>query len=169
MSGAQAPSTIRDFEPFPSRWFAPGWPIAGLQPPPYVVNEPGSAWNVRRMLRRFVLSSTFRQESSATKARRDLTLDEARGIMVLAQGAGDRAVVRYFNDRAAIVNTATLQPIAAITDGRNRQCTSRSMSRPKPPSERGPMPTVEVTETSAGTFGPPCAATAFIAPMKQAA
>ena len=31
------------------------------------------------------------------------------------------------------------------------------------------MPTVEVTEASAGTFGPPSAATAFIAPMKQAA
>lgn len=47
-SGAQAPSTIRDFEPFPSRWFAPGWPISGLQPPPYVVNEAGSAWNPYR-------------------------------------------------------------------------------------------------------------------------
>ena len=29
--------------------------------------------------------------------------------------------------------------------------------------------TVEVTEASAGTFGPPCEATNFIAPMKQAA
>src|SRR6185295_14096718 len=47
--------------------------------------------------------------------------------------------------------------------------TARSISRPKPPSERGPMPTVEVTEASAGTFGPPCEATNFIAPMKQAA
>jgi len=47
-AGNQGPATIRDFEPFPSRWFAPGWPIAGLQPPPYVVNEPGSAWNPYR-------------------------------------------------------------------------------------------------------------------------
>ena len=31
------------------------------------------------------------------------------------------------------------------------------------------MPTVEVTEASAGTFGPPWEATNFIAPMKQAA
>ena len=30
------------------------------------------------------------------------------------------------------------------------------------------MPTVEVTEASAGTFGPPWDATNFIAPMKQA-
>ncbi|MFN7591115.1 MAG: hypothetical protein ACK5UQ_21770, partial [Planctomycetota bacterium] len=47
-AGSQGPATIRDFEPFPSRWFAPGWPIVGLQPPPYVVNEPGSAWNPYR-------------------------------------------------------------------------------------------------------------------------
>src|SRR5450755_3141720 len=46
---------------------------------------------------------------------------------------------------------------------------SSSISRPKPPAERGPMPTVEVTDASAGTFGPPCEATNFIAPMKQAA
>ncbi|MCY3003559.1 MAG: DUF1553 domain-containing protein [Planctomycetota bacterium] len=39
--------------------------------------EPGSAWNVRRMLRRLVLSSTFRQDSSATKARRELDPDGA--------------------------------------------------------------------------------------------
>src|SRR6516164_9815804 len=45
--------------------------------------------------------------------------------------------------------------------------TARSMSRPKPPAERGPMPTVEVTEASAGTLGPPCEDTNFIAPMKQ--
>lgn len=44
---AQAPAP-RDFEPFPSRWFAPGWPIDGLQPPPYVVNEAGSRWNPYR-------------------------------------------------------------------------------------------------------------------------
>lgn len=38
---------------------------------------PGSAWNVRHMLRRFVLSSTFRQESSATPTRRALDPDAA--------------------------------------------------------------------------------------------
>src|ERR1700733_14432066 len=53
--------------------------------------------------------------------------------------------------------------------GRPGSETARSISRPKPPSERGPMPTVEVTVASAGTFGPPCEATNFIAPMKQAA
>src|SRR5262245_55074535 len=47
--------------------------------------------------------------------------------------------------------------------------TASATSRPKPPSERGPMPTVEVTVASAGTFGPPWEATNFIAPMKQAA
>ena len=31
------------------------------------------------------------------------------------------------------------------------------------------MPTVAVTVASAGTLGPPCEATNFIAPMKQAA
>ena len=41
---------------------------------------------------------------------------------------------------------------------------------PKPPSERGPMPTVEVTVASFGTLAvPPCEATNFIAPRKQAA
>jgi len=40
------------------------------------------------------------------------------------------------------------------------------MSRPKPPAARG-RSDVEVTDASAGTFGPPCEATNFIAPMKQ--
>jgi hypothetical protein len=31
---------LRDFEPFPSRWFAPGRPDGGVEPPPYVINEP---------------------------------------------------------------------------------------------------------------------------------
>ena len=44
-----------------------------------------------------------------------------------------------------------------------------SQGGPKPPSERGPMPTVDVTAASAGTFGPPCEETNFIAPMKHAA
>ena len=48
---------LRDFEPMPSRWFAPGRPVstAGpsdlalpIAPPGYVVNEPGSAWNPYR-------------------------------------------------------------------------------------------------------------------------
>lgn len=42
------PAAPRDFEPFPSRWFAPGRPVAGVQPPDYVVNEKASAWNPYR-------------------------------------------------------------------------------------------------------------------------
>src|SRR5258705_6252481 len=37
---------------------------------------------------------------------------------------------------------------------------SIAISRPKPPSERGPMPTVAVTDVSCGTFGPPRVAAA---------
>lgn len=44
----QAPPTLRDFEPFPSRWFAPGRPVAGIQEPEYVINEPASPWNPYR-------------------------------------------------------------------------------------------------------------------------
>ncbi|MGY4113702.1 hypothetical protein ACVK96_000121 [Methylobacterium sp. PvP083] len=39
---------------------------------------------------------------------------------------------------------------------------------PKPPSERGPMPTSAVTLVSAGTFSCSDGATAFMAPRKQA-
>ncbi len=39
---------------------------------------------------------------------------------------------------------------------------------PKPPSERGPMPTFAVTVVSFGTFSESCGATNFIAPRKQA-
>ena len=41
-------SKLPDFEPFPSRWFAPGRPQSGLQPPPYVINDVASAWNPYR-------------------------------------------------------------------------------------------------------------------------
>lgn len=49
--------TLRDFEPMPSRWFAPGRPVSTAGPretampvalPGYVVNEPGSPWNPYR-------------------------------------------------------------------------------------------------------------------------
>ena len=40
---------------------------------------------------------------------------------------------------------------------------------PKPPSERGPMPTVAVTAVSAGTLTFSFPEIAFIAPRKQAA
>jgi hypothetical protein len=42
------PATLRDFEPFPSRWFAPGRPVDGVQPPDYVLNERSSPWNPYR-------------------------------------------------------------------------------------------------------------------------
>jgi hypothetical protein len=53
---AAAP-TLRDFEPMPNRWFAPGRPVSTtgpsdltipIAPPGYVVNEPGSPWNPYR-------------------------------------------------------------------------------------------------------------------------
>lgn len=43
-----APTSLRDFEPFPSRWFAPGRPIGVVEPPPYVLNERASPWNPYR-------------------------------------------------------------------------------------------------------------------------
>lgn len=43
-----APTTIRDFEPFPSRWFAPGRPVDGVEPPPYVINQRAHPWNPYR-------------------------------------------------------------------------------------------------------------------------
>ena len=42
------PPPIRDFEPIPSRWFAPGRPASDVEPPPYVINEPASPWNPYR-------------------------------------------------------------------------------------------------------------------------
>ncbi len=42
------PATIRDFEPFRSRWFAPGRPVEGVAPPDYVVNEKADPWNPYR-------------------------------------------------------------------------------------------------------------------------
>jgi hypothetical protein len=39
---------LRDFEPMPSRWFAPGRDVGGIQPPPYAINEPASPWNPYR-------------------------------------------------------------------------------------------------------------------------
>ncbi|MEO6594221.1 MAG: hypothetical protein ABIP94_05665 [Planctomycetota bacterium] len=39
---------LRDFEPFPSRWFAPGRPVGGVQPPDYSINEPAEWWNPYR-------------------------------------------------------------------------------------------------------------------------
>jgi len=41
----------RHFEPVPSRWFAPGWPESGIEPPRYEINEPGDAWNPYRQNR----------------------------------------------------------------------------------------------------------------------
>jgi len=52
--------TLRDFEPMPSRWFAPGRPVETVGPDglaipvapgDYVVNEPGSPWNPYRQNR----------------------------------------------------------------------------------------------------------------------
>ena len=44
-----APSpTPRDFETFPSRWFAPGRAVMGVQPPDYIVNEKANPWNPYR-------------------------------------------------------------------------------------------------------------------------
>jgi hypothetical protein len=42
------PRSLRDFEPFPSRWFAPGRPVEGIEPPAYVINEPAQPWNPYR-------------------------------------------------------------------------------------------------------------------------
>ncbi len=47
----QPPATtppLRDFEPMPSRWFAPGRPVTDIEPPQYVVNERASPWNPYR-------------------------------------------------------------------------------------------------------------------------
>ncbi|MBX3464872.1 MAG: hypothetical protein KF830_17020 [Planctomycetes bacterium] len=43
-----AGSRLPDFEPFPSRWFAPGRAVAGVEPPPYVINTTASPWNPYR-------------------------------------------------------------------------------------------------------------------------
>lgn len=40
-----ANNTPRDFEPMPSRWFAPGRPVNGIEPPDYVVNQRADPWN----------------------------------------------------------------------------------------------------------------------------
>lgn len=37
--------TPRDFEPFPSRWFAPGRPVNGVEPPDYVINQKADPLN----------------------------------------------------------------------------------------------------------------------------
>lgn len=42
------PKTLRDFEPMPSRWFAPGRPVQGVQPPDYVVNQKADPLNPYR-------------------------------------------------------------------------------------------------------------------------
>jgi hypothetical protein len=53
----QGPTTIRDFDPFPSRWFAAGNPVLvsdlglAIEPPAYVVNERASPWNPYRQNR----------------------------------------------------------------------------------------------------------------------
>ncbi|MFY9344762.1 MAG: hypothetical protein WAT39_19880 [Planctomycetota bacterium] len=44
---APAPA-VPEFSPFPSRWFAPGRAVMGVEPPRYVVNEPGSPLNPYR-------------------------------------------------------------------------------------------------------------------------
>lgn len=41
-------STPRDFDPIGSRWFAPGRSVAGIEPPPYSINERASPWNPYR-------------------------------------------------------------------------------------------------------------------------
>jgi hypothetical protein len=47
-SPTTSPKTIRDFEPFPSRWYAPGRGVGGVEPPEYVVNERASPLNPYR-------------------------------------------------------------------------------------------------------------------------
>jgi len=47
-SQSTAPQAPRDFEPFPSRWFAPGRAVDGVQPPDYIVNEKAHPWNPYR-------------------------------------------------------------------------------------------------------------------------
>lgn len=42
------PKTLRDFEPMPSRWFSPGRPVQGVQPPDYVVNQKADPFNPYR-------------------------------------------------------------------------------------------------------------------------
>ena len=42
------PKTLRDFEPMPSRWFAPGRPVQGVEPPGYVVNQKADPLNPYR-------------------------------------------------------------------------------------------------------------------------
>lgn len=44
----EPPPTIRDFEPMPSRWYAPGRATNGIQPPDYIVNEKAGPWNPYR-------------------------------------------------------------------------------------------------------------------------
>ena len=43
-----AGSAPRDFDPIQSRWFAPGRPVTGVQPPEYSINERANAWNPYR-------------------------------------------------------------------------------------------------------------------------
>jgi hypothetical protein len=43
-----SPPAPRDFEPFRSRWFAPGRAVAGVEPPEYIVNERAHPWNPYR-------------------------------------------------------------------------------------------------------------------------
>jgi hypothetical protein len=40
-----ANTTPREFEPMPSRWFAPGRPVDGVQTPDYVINQKADPWN----------------------------------------------------------------------------------------------------------------------------
>lgn len=43
-----SPAAVPEFLPFPSRWFAPGNPVGGVEPPPYVINERASPLNPYR-------------------------------------------------------------------------------------------------------------------------
>lgn len=46
---ASSQAAMPDFQPFPDRWFAPGRPVQGIQPPDYVVNEAAEQpWNPYR-------------------------------------------------------------------------------------------------------------------------
>lgn len=45
------PGPPRHFEPFPNRWYAPGWPQSGAEPPVYEINEPGDPWSSYRQNR----------------------------------------------------------------------------------------------------------------------
>lgn len=71
---------------------------------------------------------------------------------------------------ATSVSASAFGTPGSETAGETAGAMAGAMAGAKRPASRGPVPTFASAEASAGTFAvPPCEATNFIAPMKQAA